>query len=897
MATAHPDSRYPSLPPPQAQFNSRQLPSLKDLNFPSRRLPPLGQEPHNELPSAAASQPTENGHNGQPLGHVSRHVDHRRRVSYQSGPSSSGSGHPPPPPPPPPHRYGETTQQHSPPLGHDPKASEYHHSKHDGNGYLVPGMPLSAQLHNGHTNSHPNMRPGEDLSRLHPNKRQRTSSTASDGPRDVRMPAQPYGSQSHYPPYGYPVPTAQHVRHPPAHPPPSPAQPSPGQQHPPFGSHEPNIQPVFRAAPPPSPSDTQPYKTGPSYPPAHMQQPRAPSRHAPPHVYHHGPSQHHFPPQQPPSPPPQYGSAPLRHPTSPLTQTGHHVPNQLSAVPSNGYRPPSVRHSPHVPQGAFMVHSPAEVHPPAAPAPASTHYQPVAQSVPPQGPESHVGHTIASQQASGSPYTHVHPSSLTLRPPASHAQQRQHAQPPLTGAIGPGVGPVGGPPSSVTSPAVSAAPHQFHHQPSHTYQSQPFSQQPPPPPQHILHHPQPSQPIQPPATTPVPRSPPTEPHPRQAFPDRQEQPTLMDAIVKECSLLYEFSQRFAQHPNAQPAHAEWGDMVARATMLVQMLEDLRTQMGGDRSKDSSPSTIVTREEHHQPKRPWEDFSHRGNTPAQSDHPPPLPPPSSRPESLYPVQPPYRPLTESKPFIFAQMQGPGVPPPPTAPEGPSAGPSAEQDMELIRSKRASSAAAAANNAPGQPKSKYKKRSRAILDGQCHSCNIKETPEWRRGPDGARTLCNACGLHYAKLMRKQENKGPDAPVIDMETLRASARAAEQERLAKPKGAGRRKAAINLDPGEARSQEPAQFGAPGQGTFQIISENPGAGEAPPQAPVQMALQGPGGMSGPSLASVLQSPPPPVIASPHGPGNGLTLPPPSMWVAPGQGALRYTPHQHASR
>ncbi|CAJ0824758.1 9562_t:CDS:2 [Entrophospora sp. SA101] len=39
------------------------------------------------------------------------------------------------------------------------------------------------------------------------------------------------------------------------------------------------------------------------------------------------------------------------------------------------------------------------------------------------------------------------------------------------------------------------------------------------------------------------------------------------------------------------------------------------------------------------------------------------------------------------------------------------------------------------------------------GRCHSCNIQETPEWRRGPDGARTLCNACGLHFAKLTRKR------------------------------------------------------------------------------------------------------------------------------------------------
>jgi hypothetical protein len=51
---------------------------------------------------------------------------------------------------------------------------------------------------------------------------------------------------------------------------------------------------------------------------------------------------------------------------------------------------------------------------------------------------------------------------------------------------------------------------------------------------------------------------------------------------------------------------------------------------------------------------------------------------------------------------------------------------------------------------------KRRGRAAPPGRCHSCNRAETPEWRRGPDGARTLCNACGLHYAKLTRKQTMK---------------------------------------------------------------------------------------------------------------------------------------------
>jgi hypothetical protein len=51
---------------------------------------------------------------------------------------------------------------------------------------------------------------------------------------------------------------------------------------------------------------------------------------------------------------------------------------------------------------------------------------------------------------------------------------------------------------------------------------------------------------------------------------------------------------------------------------------------------------------------------------------------------------------------------------------------------------------------------KRRGRAAPPGRCHSCNRVDTPEWRRGPDGARTLCNACGLHYAKLERKRQTE---------------------------------------------------------------------------------------------------------------------------------------------
>ncbi|KAH7120185.1 hypothetical protein B0J13DRAFT_649664 [Dactylonectria estremocensis] len=46
------------------------------------------------------------------------------------------------------------------------------------------------------------------------------------------------------------------------------------------------------------------------------------------------------------------------------------------------------------------------------------------------------------------------------------------------------------------------------------------------------------------------------------------------------------------------------------------------------------------------------------------------------------------------------------------------------------------------------------SHAVPLDKCHRCNRIDTPEWRRGPDGARTLCNACGLRYVKLKKKQQ-----------------------------------------------------------------------------------------------------------------------------------------------
>lgn len=58
----------------------------------------------------------------------------------------------------------------------------------------------------------------------------------------------------------------------------------------------------------------------------------------------------------------------------------------------------------------------------------------------------------------------------------------------------------------------------------------------------------------------------------------------------------------------------------------------------------------------------------------------------------------------------------------------------------------------SGASSMPRRVRKRRDEA--DQSCLSCSATETPEWRKGPTGPRTLCNACGLLFAKQCRKRE-----------------------------------------------------------------------------------------------------------------------------------------------
>ncbi|GKT40474.1 cutinase gene palindrome-binding protein [Colletotrichum spaethianum] len=60
----------------------------------------------------------------------------------------------------------------------------------------------------------------------------------------------------------------------------------------------------------------------------------------------------------------------------------------------------------------------------------------------------------------------------------------------------------------------------------------------------------------------------------------------------------------------------------------------------------------------------------------------------------------------------------------------------------------------NDAPDRASQPPGRRGRRKVEFSCHKCHRVDTPEWRPGPDGPSTLCNVCGLIYAKRERKKE-----------------------------------------------------------------------------------------------------------------------------------------------
>ncbi|KAK1716828.1 uncharacterized protein BDZ83DRAFT_722701 [Colletotrichum acutatum] len=83
--------------------------------------------------------------------------------------------------------------------------------------------------------------------------------------------------------------------------------------------------------------------------------------------------------------------------------------------------------------------------------------------------------------------------------------------------------------------------------------------------------------------------------------------------------------------------------------------------------------------------------------------------------------------------------------PNAHKRKSGGEGSSEQQQLV------AARSHAGNSGSPPGRRHRRKT---IDFSCHKCHRVDTPEWRPGPDGPSTLCNVCGLIYAKRERKKE-----------------------------------------------------------------------------------------------------------------------------------------------
>lgn len=86
------------------------------------------------------------------------------------------------------------------------------------------------------------------------------------------------------------------------------------------------------------------------------------------------------------------------------------------------------------------------------------------------------------------------------------------------------------------------------------------------------------------------------------------------------------------------------------------------------------------------------------------------------------------------------------PPPRNPPGPLSGRSPSSSLKPY-DRRSSVQSGLGTDITGRPQ----------LKDVCAVCGSRDTPEWRRGPSGLRTLCNGCGLLSAKRRKERGQRG--------------------------------------------------------------------------------------------------------------------------------------------
>jgi GATA zinc finger len=92
---------------------------------------------------------------------------------------------------------------------------------------------------------------------------------------------------------------------------------------------------------------------------------------------------------------------------------------------------------------------------------------------------------------------------------------------------------------------------------------------------------------------------------------------------------------------------------------------------------------------------------------------------------------------------------------SAPSMAAMSPAATAATTSARTKRQRLASSGSTTPSGSIQLKWDQWSASQVpeeDRVCEQCNTRNTPEWRRGPNGPKTLCNACGLKYSRSTRE-------------------------------------------------------------------------------------------------------------------------------------------------
>ncbi|GAA5938109.1 hypothetical protein JCM3775_005344 [Rhodotorula graminis] len=121
--------------------------------------------------------------------------------------------------------------------------------------------------------------------------------------------------------------------------------------------------------------------------------------------------------------------------------------------------------------------------------------------------------------------------------------------------------------------------------------------------------------------------------------------------------------------------------------------------------------------------------------------------------------------------------------------------------------------AGSAAPADAAKKVKKPPKQRPDGPvykpnqkaCESCGTVNSPEWRKGPTGAKSLCNACGLRYARSVARQKkqaeaaaNGGPPPKKSKKKATAAAQKLAALEAAGDSSSTGTPGPAASLPPG---------------------------------------------------------------------------------------------------